>query len=837
MPDYSNLIATCSPNLFSQQLPLSPEWFAQATNDEATIRHISNYRECHDDKEKRQLPLVCFQAMFTPSVNKKGVKGLWRENHSAVLTGMVMIDIDHVSDAEQMVNQLLAREDFQQLGILAVYITPSGHGFKVVFKARSEWGNLIDNQYEMAALLGLSIDIGCKDAARASFVPQASDVKFLSDELFTYSNPAYDEQYGELYRQKPSKTYPTQKKWREYEKQLREQKKQAKRQAAEPAAGVSAEKSAVMPAEGADSAVEPESIAAVEPESVYRGVPYSRIVQTLAEQMGLPEKGDRHNTMLRIGRHMSIICDNDPQLLASTMKHLDFVKEIVSERGEEEVDQAMRYICEKPSYLFPSEQLRQALRKAGVQDDRRDNCLDTSDLPLSEWADRIEAYMDYYPCLREVCMGVPREAWPAALFVAAGFFGTLMTRCTYHYWFQSYKECRLNYSMYIIGAPSSGKSFAVTLDRLILAPIKEESQRAYEAMNEYKRERSARTTSTKAQEKAALKKPTLPCRYAPPRTSNQVFIQNMLDSKEVVDGEEMYLHMVTFDSELANSINMQKGGSWIDKSTMELKAFHNEEDGQSYGNADSLSGVFSIFWNFIYTGTPDALYKKVNESNFGSGQAPRLAVIPMPAPSFSIPEEKETIEDIQAAHETISQWSNRQNTRRGELPVAPIVAVCKEWTQERLAIAEYNDKDQADQMIINRAGYYGVHITAPFIDMRHSKEFDESGTYQVDDIDCQFAQLVLDIQYRCQHHFFGAMAYNYFENLKRRTLSAVSSHTSTFAEKFEKLPNEFTTEQFASVYGLANTDSATIQLRSLVNEHAIERVKRGCYKRLKSRIA
>ena len=95
-----------------------------------------------------------------------------------------------------MIDAILARDDFKDLGIMLIYITPSGKGFKIVFIARPEWGNLIDNQYEMAQLLGIGmIDGGCKDAARASFVPKYDDVKFLDEQMFTYSNPAYDEQY------------------------------------------------------------------------------------------------------------------------------------------------------------------------------------------------------------------------------------------------------------------------------------------------------------------------------------------------------------------------------------------------------------------------------------------------------------------------------------------------------------------------------------------------------------------------------------------------------------------------------------------------------------------
>ena len=42
--------------------------------------------------------------------------------------------------------------------ILLVYITPSGKGLKVVFKADVAKGNLIDNQHAMAKLLGVEVE-------------------------------------------------------------------------------------------------------------------------------------------------------------------------------------------------------------------------------------------------------------------------------------------------------------------------------------------------------------------------------------------------------------------------------------------------------------------------------------------------------------------------------------------------------------------------------------------------------------------------------------------------------------------------------------------------------
>ena len=787
---------------------MTAEWFDGTTKCASTSELINAYRDTKKARKKSLLPVCCFQASFGLSINKKGVEATWRESTAAHLTGLVVIDLDHVENPLEIIDRILGRDDFSELGILLIYITPSGQGIKIVFMARPEWGNLMDNQYEMAQLLGVLdvIDSGCKDAARASFVPKSDDVKFLDESLFTYSNPAYDEQYGHLYTQKPAKSGPTQKKWKDYEKQLRAKKK-------------------ALPAIESHSA----SVESTEP--IYHGVPYAKIATALVNELGEPQTGDRHKTMMQMGNMLSVICDNNPQLLCTIMQGLPFVQSLINERGLQEVERAMSYITENSTYIYPSKELKKAMKTAGVKEPERGSNDDLAQLPLAEWADKIEALMPYYPCLREICVGLPREVWPAAVFVGAAFFGTLMTRCTYRYWFKPNEKKRLNYCVLIIGDPASGKSFAVRLDKLILAPIKNQSSKASDAVNKYKRETMARSTSTKAQDQDALQKPTEIDRYMIPRTANGMFIENMVNAKEIVNGEEMNLHMVTFDSELTNSTKMQKGGSWIDKTAMELKAFHNEEDGQKYANEKSYSGFFNVYWNYVYTGTPDSLTEKVNARTFGSGLATRLATIPMPEPTFDLESLMVQADDCTEADITISEWAEKLNSRYGELPLDKLSQCTYDWTANRMKIAEFNNKDKADLMLIKRVGYYGMNIPAPFIDMRHWNEREQNGTYEVDDIDVSFCQLILDIQYRCQHHFYGSLAYNYYDNQARDKAANYTCHTSRFAQCFKMLPDKFSRQQFAKTFDIANPDSCGKQIDGLIKEGAIVRLKRDSYEK------
>ena len=134
--------------------------------------------EAYCDGLKRGLPLVIFIANYEVMPNKKEVLGRWRQKAGVCLNGLCVMDLDHVVKTHDGVaakafwQQIMAHLDLKEIGILMVFVSPSGDGLKIVFKARMEWGNLIDNQKEMARFLGVSdyIDEKCKDGSRGHFL-------------------------------------------------------------------------------------------------------------------------------------------------------------------------------------------------------------------------------------------------------------------------------------------------------------------------------------------------------------------------------------------------------------------------------------------------------------------------------------------------------------------------------------------------------------------------------------------------------------------------------------------------------------------------------------------
>ena len=355
------------------------------------------------------------------------------------------------------------------------------------------------------------------------------------------------------------------------------------------------------------------------------------------------------------------------------------------------------------------------------------------------------------------------------------------------------------------------------------SPIVAADKVGKEAINAYREQ-----MRTKGANKEKPKKPKVVVRVHPARTSNAQFIQDMVNSVENVDGEDMQLHMLTFDTELDNTVSVQKGGSWIDKFSMELKAFHNEEDGQAYSNNDSILQDFIVTWNFIYTGTPIALKKKVNEQNFGSGLATRLTCIPLPATNFEMMSRESSVD--YDSDNRLKEWAEKLDKMKGELTVQKIVDELYDWTARRMADAAENDS-KADEMLLKRCAYHGLNFSAPFIVMRHWDKMHQDGQYwcgefETDDVDWKLAELIVNIQYACQRHYFGAMAEAYFDNKLRDANVNVQRKQKTF-EGFERLPEVFTSENVMRCFNLSSEGAARMKIKRLQSDHLIEKMGDG----------
>ena len=763
-------------NFFNPTLPVDEAQFYALVRATKWGEAIDEFRKTGNQKLKRGLPAFIFQATFDETESAKGTLGRWRKQAATRLTGLAVMDVDHVEDPrktwDQIDNGKLTMDNGLRAQILLVYITPSGHGLKIVFKADVRKGNLIDNQHAMAKVLGVEVDESCKDASRMSFICKESDILYLDKELFTYENKEFAEKYESEYR--------------------------ANHSAATKTAAVASQKT------------EPgsETVGAVADGTVpltFRGQPYSEIIaEWWKRNGGEPQAGERNVKLYQLAVNLRAICDNNKTLMLQVMPRFGL--------DEQELHAIVESACKEPPKGI-SKMLDGILREKGDQGDRSLNP------QLWEWGEQIEALSEEFPLLKDICKGLKLNQYPAAMFVGGGLLMTLMTRCTYRFYHRPEELRRLNNSTLIIGDPASGKSFATRLFKLLAAPIVAADKVGKDAINAYREQ-----MRTKGANKEKPKKPKVIVRVHPARTSNAQFIQDMVNSVEVVDGEEMQLHMLTFDTELDNTVSVQKGGSWIDKQSLELKAFHNEEDGQAYSNNDSILQDFYVTWNFIYTGTPIALKKKVNEQNFGSGLATRLTCIPLPATNFEMME-RESHVDFESDGR-LKAWAFKLDRTKGLLPMDKIVDELYDWTARRMADAQENDS-KADEMLLKRCAYHGLNFAAPFIMMRHWDQLKKDGdfwcgAFETDDVDWKLAELIVNIQYACQRHYFGALADKYFDD-KTRDAAINVQHRLKTIEAFNRLPDEFTIDDVVRCFSMPSVNAARTRTHRLMKDGLAEK--------------
>ena len=701
------------------------------------------------------------------------------------------IDCYNAEQSEAYKDLILAKKD--EIGLRMLEKSASG-GWHLVCK-RIPGTTILENQVRVATILQIEMDTSAKDLQRMVYSTSASedDLPFLDDELFT--EPMTPEECEQEYRNLKGRV-------------LRKEENV-------PEGARKANKHYRPWEEGKeDERGEMEDVPQSKIVPLFRGIPYSSIIKEWWEQNGgEPQEGERNVRLYQLAVNLRSICDNRKEILLQTMPRLGL--------DEQEMRSIVESACKEPPKGI-SKQLQKVLRSLSVNIQASTDLQPSNiDAQLEEWGAQIEELFPHYPALKDICNGLKPNQYPAALFVAGSLMMTLMTRCQYRFYHRPKELRRLNCSTLIIGAPTSGKSFATRLYELLAAPIMEADKAGTDAINAYREQ-----MRTKGANKDKPQKPKAVIRIHPARTSNAQFIQDMVNAVEEVDGEKMNLHMLTFDTELDNTVTIQKGGSWIDKMAMELKAFHNEMDGQSYSNIDSIIQNFKVYWNYIYTGTPLALKKKVNQQNFGTGLATRLSCIPLPSTKFKMLSLDEDVD--YESDERLKEWAYKLDRVKGELSVQKIVHQLYDWTARRMADAEENNSE-ADELLLKRCAYHGLNHSAPFIVMRHWDSLKQDGSFwcgefETDETDWKLAELIVNIQYACQRHFFGAMADAYFESEGRDASINGRRQQKTF-EGFNSLPDEFTTEDVMRCFRLNGENSARSRVKRLIDDHLIKKIR------------
>ena len=290
-------------NFSNPTLPVDEAQFWALVKAPKWNENIDKYRETHDAALKRQLPAFIFQATFDETTSKAGKQGQWRKQSATRLTGLVVMDVDHIENPLTLYQGWIEKGlDLKALGILFIYITPSGKGIKIVFKAHLDWGNLIDNQHAMAKVLGVEVDESCKDASRMSFICKESDILYMDKELLTYENKEFADKYNAEYRAGHSGDTKTDAVASESNKQGSEMVR----------------------------TVDAETL-----DLTWKGYDVQSIINLrYGDKLPCAADSNRHNESLKLASDLLIMYDGDKQKTLAMLKAQPWVQEIIDERDE-----------------------------------------------------------------------------------------------------------------------------------------------------------------------------------------------------------------------------------------------------------------------------------------------------------------------------------------------------------------------------------------------------------------------------------------------------------------------------------------------------------------------
>ena len=558
---------------------------------------------------------------------------------STKMSTTVGMDIDHIT-AEEMLplkKRILAKKD--ELGLLMLELSARGAGYHLVFKRRPELSQE-ENLKWASEVLEVEFDKGAKDITRVFFTTTEDDLIYLDDEIFetTECISNTDKTDG---TDKNNPSNPSN--W-------------------------------LRRAEGSCSEKEKFSCS----EKDYNGLPYSEIIRKwweLYNEGKEPVKSNRDVLTFELAVNLRHICGFDRELMAAIIPCYDGFSETQKMKC---IDSAL---SEKRTQM--PKRLKDVLFQ--VRRDRLSEGSDVSEaMGLDEAVQEDERF--YYNQLPKMPMGVkesidavgPALSMPVvtAICPAIGMLATGVKLDVHG------KENTLNLISYIAGDFASGKG---SIDPVIDAWTGE--VKAMDIMYQQQEDEWRAKKRAAKNKKEQPEEPKLPVRCL---TLNNT-VANLAERLANTDGK----HAFSFTPE-ADTVAQKWKSAMSDFSVMLRQSYDGSRYEREARSAEAVNvHIDHLLWNVTMCGTPDALYRVVN--NYTDGFQSRIAVARTPDNTFARLEEKPHIlTDRQT--ERIQQVAHLLMLMNGKVELPKLEEKGREWLEQiRLETIKSDDAVRARQ--------------------------------------------------------------------------------------------------------------------------------------------
>lgn len=564
---------------------------------------------------------------------------------------------------------------------------------------------------------------------------------------------------------------------------------------------------------------------------------------------GAPE-GSRHKFALKLCYDLLIILDGNAEITRHVLEQQQWVQDIISERGLAEIDRIVeasrKLLHKRESENFndpqPSKEMRRAIKELTGRDYgvllREERAKATGQTmatvtdilhTLERIGKELQKLAPQYPLLQLLLFRIKLKYFVAAFFVGGSFAINLLTRCWYRWYGKPGRQCRLNSLVLLIGRMGGGKHIAVDLYKLMMEPIKKSDAAQIAALNDWNKIKEQNDGGAKNKSP----RPNGIYRALPSETSTAALREAEANAHETLDGEELYLHVSIFDSELQNTLSQMKKSHMDAFQTYWLKSFHNEPHGAYLKTSSAPVGETDVHFCACYTGTDDALKKLNTVNNIVNGLMSRFTVVPNADSNFEMMEVYDYDEAAQKRDADLLEWSYRLNSCKGEIPCKLLSDTLKQWTERRIADAG-EDHDFAQEDLVKRPNWHAANFALPYIVTRHWDKMVQdadgmwkcSPDFQVDKTDVRLALLIAKAQLAFQEFYCKSILEKYYDEKAAEQVSNVRHQQRTLLA-YRRLPSIFSSEDVKREYGYDSVGSVCSRLKHLCDDGLAKKIRKG----------
>ncbi|MBQ7423923.1 MAG: hypothetical protein IJ604_05260 [Prevotella sp.] len=559
----------------------------------------------------------------------------------------------------------------------------------------------------------------------------------------------------------------------------------------------------------------------------------------------------RHDAARDAYNDLLVLYDGNWEMARNKLLSFQWVKDLIAERTISEIDRIVeggrKLFQKRESENFNSLQPSKAMRKAIEQvTGRKYSVLKLEQrgmqqgkaaamqLEILQTLENIGAEFakltPYFPLLKLLFFRLKQKYYPASFFVGGSFAMTLMTRCWYYFWPKPGKKNRLNSLVMLIGRMGGMKSVAVDLEEIMMEPIHVADAPQIAALNASNAEREQNNGGAKNKKP----RPTGVYRALPPETSTAALREAEANAHEMLNGEEYYMHVSIFDSELQNTLSQLKKSYFDALQTYWLKSFHSEKHGAYLKTSNAPVGETPVHFNACYTGTEDAAKAIISEKTVVNGLMSRFTIVPNADSNFEMLEPSPYDDAARQRDAELREWAYKLDSCKGEIPCEPISKALQLWTKHHMADAG-EDNDLAQEDLVKRPCWHAINFVLAFVLSRHWSEMvqDTDGkwkcgpNFKTDQKDVRLAILIANAQLAFQEHFCKAILEKHYDDLAAEQASNVRHKQKTWLG-YRRLPNPFSSEDVdkAFEYG-GKTGSICSRLKRLQDQGLVQKITSG----------